>query len=65
MTHIIEILVSADGQSRLQTRGFAGESCQEASRFLEAALGQVASENKTAEFYLPAPARARLEEQAG
>ena len=48
---IIEITVDPKGQTTVQTRGFAGESCREASRFLEQALGRAAAETLTAEFY--------------
>ncbi|MFN3151503.1 DUF2997 domain-containing protein [Bremerella sp.] len=48
---IIEIIVSPTGQTRLETRGFQGSECREASRFLEAALGEQTSETLTAEFY--------------
>ena len=47
----IEIIVSPDGQTRLETRGFAGPACREASRFLEKALGQATAEQVTAEFH--------------
>jgi hypothetical protein len=47
----IEILVSPAGQTSIQTKGFSGVSCQEASRFLEQALGTPTSEERTAEFY--------------
>jgi hypothetical protein len=36
---IIEVIVSPTGETKLQTKGFAGASCQQASKFLEAALG--------------------------
>ncbi len=36
----IELIVSPDGSSRVETKGFAGSDCQQASRFLEQALGQ-------------------------
>lgn len=36
----IEIIVTPTGQTSLQTLGFTGASCQQASRFLEQALGQ-------------------------
>ncbi len=49
----IEIIVSPTGQSRLETRGFQGSECREASRFLETALGQRTSEILTAEFHAP------------
>ena len=51
MSRIIEIVVKPDGNATVQTKGFAGSSCREATRFLEKALGQVASEQLTAEFH--------------
>jgi hypothetical protein len=35
----------------VQTKGFAGAECQQASKWLEEALGIVAREQRTAEFY--------------
>ena len=51
MNRTIEIIVSPKGESTLQTKGFAGQTCQDASKFLEAALGQRTSEQLTAEFH--------------
>ena len=47
----IEILVAPNGQTQVQTRGFMGPSCRDASRFLEQALGQRTDEQLTAEFH--------------
>ena len=47
----IEIIVSPHGEARLQTTGFSGAMCRDASRFLERALGQSVSEQLTAEFH--------------
>jgi hypothetical protein len=47
----IEVVISPTGESRVQTRGYAGSACLEASRFLEQALGIVADDQKTGEFY--------------
>lgn len=47
----IEITVGPDGQSHVETKGFAGSECQQASRFLETALGNRTSEQLTSEFY--------------
>ncbi len=47
----IEITVSPTGQSSVQTKGFTGGECREASRFIEEALGQRTSETLTAEFH--------------
>lgn len=51
MTRTIEITISPTGQSKLETKGFAGPSCRDASRFLEEALGERASEQPTTEFH--------------
>jgi hypothetical protein len=48
---IIEITVDAKGESKVETRGFPGGECREASKFIEQALGQRTDEKLTAEFY--------------
>jgi hypothetical protein len=48
---IIEVIVSPTGEAKVQTKGFAGSKCQEASRFLEAALGEKLQERLTEEFF--------------
>ena len=47
----IEITVSPQGETRLETKGFAGTSCQDASRFVENSLGHKIAERRTAEFH--------------
>ena len=47
----IEIIVGPKGESRLETKGFGGNSCREASRFIEQALRQQTGEQLTAEFH--------------
>ena len=47
----IEILVSPKGEAAVTTKGFAGSSCRDASKFIEHALGQRTSETLTAEFH--------------
>ncbi len=59
----IEVTVRSDGSVRVETQGFQGESCRQASRFLEEALGKTTSENLTAEFYQSAVARQQTERQ--
>lgn len=51
MNKIIEIIVSPTGETRLETKGFSGEECKEASKFVEQALGNRAGEQLTAEFH--------------
>ncbi len=47
----IQITVDAKGAVVVETKGFAGSSCKEASRFLEQALGEITAERLTAEFH--------------
>ena len=51
MNKTIEIIVSPDGQTRVETKGFAGNECRQASQFIEQALGQRTGEHLTAEFH--------------
>ena len=53
----IGIIVDAKGASRLQTKGFSGPECREASAPLERALGIATDDKPTAEFYESEPAR--------
>jgi hypothetical protein len=48
---IINIIVSPEGETRVETKGFAGAECRDASRLLEAALGKRTSETLTAEYH--------------
>lgn len=48
---VIEVIVSPKGETQVETKGFVGSSCRQASQFLEQALGVRASEKLTAEFY--------------
>ncbi len=47
----IEITVSPRGETQVETRGFTGSECREASRFVEQALGRKTAETLTAEFH--------------
>lgn len=51
MSKTIEITISPKGDTKLETKGFSGSSCQDASRAFEAALGVSSNEQLTSEFY--------------
>ena len=51
MTRTIEVTVSPTGETKLETNGFSGELCRDASKFLENALGDKTAEQLTADFY--------------
>jgi hypothetical protein len=63
MSQIIEIIISAKGESMITTKGFAGTSCRDASKALEEALGQRTGEQLTAEFHQAASAEEHLRQQ--
>ncbi len=47
----IEIIITPEGRTTVQTLGFIGPSCREASKFIELALGQQMAESLTTEFH--------------
>lgn len=47
----IEIIISLEGQATVQTKGFQGASCRDASRFIEQAIGNATGEKLTSEFH--------------
>jgi hypothetical protein len=65
MNHRIEIVISPTGQATVQTKGFSGPTCRDASKFLESALGQPVGEQLSAEFYQAATANHQTQQQRG
>jgi len=51
----IELIVTSQGETQLATKGFTGPACQQASLWLEQALGARTSNTPTAEFYQTDP----------
>ena len=51
MNKTIEIIVAPNGQTRVETKGFVGGDCRQASQFIERALGQQTDELLKSEFY--------------
>ena len=51
MTKIIKVTVSPKGETKLETVGFSGSECQNASRDFERALGVSTGEQLTGEYY--------------
>jgi hypothetical protein len=58
----ITVTVAKDGSTKVETRGFAGASCQSASEFLEKALGTRQTEVLTSEFYVQQQVPQRVQE---
>ncbi len=51
MAQIIEVNISPTGEITVQTKGYAGADCRQASRFLEEGLGVTIQDRTTSEFY--------------
>ena len=60
MSRIIEVVVTPKGETSIQTKGFAGSDCLNASRFLEDALGTKATDQPTAEMYQSSEAQQQV-----
>jgi hypothetical protein len=60
----IEITVGPKGETRVETRGFSGPACREASRFVEQALGKTTAETLTVEFHQRQEARQDLKQSS-
>ena len=64
MSQTIEIIVSPTGESTVQTRGFTGSECRNASSFIENSLGKRISEQMTVEYHQQANSQACQREGA-
>jgi hypothetical protein len=51
MSRVIEVTVSPQGEVTVQTKGYAGADCLQASKFVEQALGVTTADHKIAEYY--------------
>lgn len=60
---IIEVIVSPQGETTVQTKGFACAECLQASKWIEQALGITTADNKTTEFYFAVMTEQELRQQ--
>ena len=58
----IEIIFAPNGQSTVETKGFVGSACRDASRFIEQALGQSTGETLKAEFHQSANSQQQIQQ---
>jgi hypothetical protein len=59
---VIEVTVSPTGETTVQTKGYAGGDCLQASKFLEESLGTATTDQRTAEFYQTTPAEQHIQQ---
>ena len=62
MARIIEVTVSPQGETTVQTKGYTGGACLQASKFLEQALGVATTDFKTADFYQQAVEQQQIQQ---
>lgn len=60
----IRVLISPEGKVTVETKGFSGASCREASKFIEEALGTRIDERLKAEFYVTETAQQAVQQRA-
>jgi len=51
MTKSIEVIISASGEIQIDAVGFKGADCEQATKFLEVALGVVGQKQKKPEYH--------------
>ena len=59
---IIEVVVSPQGETIVQTQGYVGAECVQASQWLEQALGITVADRKTSEFFQTAAQQQHVEQ---
>ena len=64
MKKTIEITVSPTGETKVETKGFSGGECRDASRFVEQAMGQRTAEQLKGEFYQEQPVKGDLRQSS-
>ena len=62
MIKTVEITVLPNGQTKIETKGFVGSACRQASQFMERALGQQTDEVLKAEFHQSACSQHRIQQ---
>jgi len=63
MSKNIEITVLPNGETQVETKGFVGSECRQASQFLEKALGAASNEVLTAEFHQSASSSSQIDQR--
>jgi len=61
----IHLIIDPQGQVRLETKGFTGASCREASKAIEQALGLAESDRPTSELYQQAASQESAQHKIG
>lgn len=64
MQEQIIVIIAPDGSTKVETKGFQGSSCKDASAFIEKALGVKESETLKPEYHQGAGVSRKLENRS-
>ena len=64
MKQQIIITIDADGSTNVETKGFVGKTCKDASRFIEDALGKVQSDQLKPEYHQQASTGSKIQQKS-
>lgn len=64
MSEEIIVVFRPDGSSSVETKGFTGSSCKDASAFIEKALGKAESETLKPEYHQSGSVARKLENRS-
>jgi hypothetical protein len=64
MREQIIVIVAPDGSTRVETKGYQGSSCKDASAFIEKALGVKESETLKPEYHQSGSVARKLENRS-
>ncbi len=62
MPRVIEVTVSPQGETTIQTKGYSGTDCLKATKFLEQALGVTIGDRKTTEYHQTVPVQQQVQQ---
>jgi acylphosphatase len=61
----IEVVIHPDGSVSVEAHGYEGADCEEATRFIEQALGRPQQRKRKPEYYRQTAQRNRLRQKGG
>ena len=63
MKQEIIVTINPDGSTSVETKGYVGKSCKDASKFIEDALGKVESDKLKPEYHQQATSGNRIQQK--
>lgn len=61
----IEVIIQPDGKLQIEATGFTGTDCEQATRFLEEALGWKTARKRTPDYYRATTLKGQRQQRLG